>query len=54
MMVLHHGEPSAATLKLLIALQELALPFSSRYLDTAQLEQWSADHRRIAPQGQVP
>ncbi|MCC7464358.1 MAG: glutathione S-transferase family protein, partial [Gammaproteobacteria bacterium] len=42
------------TLKLLIALQELALPFSSRYLDTAQLEQWSADHRRIAPQGQVP
>lgn len=54
MIELHHGEPSAATLKLLVALHELRLPFTARYLDTARLEQWSAAHRRLAPQGQVP
>ncbi|MFO1400288.1 MAG: glutathione S-transferase family protein [Steroidobacteraceae bacterium] len=54
MIELHHGEPSADTLKLLLALHELGLAFTSRYLDTAKLEQWSAAHRRLAPQGQVP
>jgi len=54
MIELHHGEPDADTLKLLIALHELGLPFTSRYVDTAKLEQWSAAHRRLAPQGQVP
>jgi glutathione S-transferase len=54
MIELHHGEPDADTLKLLIALHEIDLPFTSRYVDTARLEQWSATHRRLAPQGQVP
>ncbi len=54
MIELHHGEPSADTLKLLIALHELQRPFTSHYVDTARLEQWSAAHRRLAPQGQVP
>ena len=54
MIELHHGEPSADTLKLLLALHELGLAFTSRYVDTARLEQWSAAHRRLAPQGQVP
>lgn len=54
MIELHHGEPTADTLKLLVALHELGLAFTSRYVDTAKLEQWSAAHRRLAPQGQVP
>jgi glutathione S-transferase len=54
MIELIHGEPSADTLKLLLCLHEKALPFTSRYVDTARLEHWSAAHRRLAPQGQVP
>jgi len=54
MIELHHGEPSADTLKLLLCLHEKALPFTSHYVDTAQLEHWSAAHRRRAPQGQLP
>jgi glutathione S-transferase len=54
MIELVHGEPSADTVKLLLCLHEKALAFTSRYVDTAQLEQWSPAHRRLAPQGQVP
>jgi glutathione S-transferase len=54
MIELIHGEPAADTLKLLLCLHEQALPFTSRYVDIARLEQWSPPHRRLAPQGQVP
>jgi glutathione S-transferase len=54
MIELIHGEPCADTLKLLVCLHEKGLAFSSRYLDTERLEQWSPAHRRLAPQGQVP
>jgi len=54
MIELLHGEPSADTLKLLLCLRAKQLPFTSRYVDTARLEQWSPAHRRLAPQGQLP
>jgi glutathione S-transferase len=54
MIEMHHGEPYADTLKLLVCLHEKRLTFASRYVDTARLEQWSDAHRRLAPQGQVP
>src|ERR1700761_88768 len=54
MIELYHGEPTADSLKLLIALKEKGLEFTSRKVDAATFEQWSSAHRELAPQGQLP
>lgn len=54
MIELYHGEPTADSLKLLIALKEKGLNFTSRPVDAARFEQWAPSHRELAPQGQLP
>lgn len=49
-----YGSADPATLKLLICLEELQLPFEFHGLDLRKLEHWSPAHRSMAPQGEVP
>ena len=49
-----YGSGDPATLKLVICLEELALPYKFHALDLKKLDQWSPAHRSMAPQGEVP
>jgi glutathione S-transferase len=49
-----YGSGDPATLKLVICLEELGIPFSFHELDLSALAQWSPEHRKLAPQGAVP
>lgn len=54
MIELYHNGAAAASLKLLIALKELGLEFAGHAVDPQTLQNWSAAHRKLAPQGQLP
>ena len=54
MIALHRDAPVPDTVKLLIALAEAGASFDTVAVDTADFAHWSALHREIAPQGQVP
>lgn len=56
MIELHHWEPTAESLKLLIALNEKSLPFQSRYVDVLKLEHHGETYRAAAggEPGRVP
>jgi glutathione S-transferase len=49
-----YGSGDPATLKLLICLEELRLDYRFRLLDLKKLDHWSASHRAMAPQGEIP
>jgi glutathione S-transferase len=54
MLTLYHAEPAANSLKVLIALFEKALPFTSRYVDLHRFEQHEPWFVAMNPEGQVP
>jgi glutathione S-transferase len=54
MIALHHDKAVPDSLKLQIALAETGTACESVAVDTAAYAQWSAPHRNLAPQGQVP
>lgn len=54
MITLHHGGGSGASLRLLIALEELALPYETFPVDLRSRRNWEPVHRRLAPMGEVP
>ena len=49
-----HGGGDPATLKLIVCLEELGLPYRFIPLDLQRLENWAPAHRALAPQGAVP
>jgi glutathione S-transferase len=49
-----HGSGDPATLKLIVCLEELGLPYRFIPLDLQKLENWAPAHRTLAPQGAVP
>lgn len=54
MIRLHHGGPSAASLRIAIALEVLGLDYTPRLVDLARLENWSDSHRKLDRDGNVP
>ena len=54
MIELHHWEPTADSLKLLIALNEKGLPFESRYVDVLKLEHHAEPFRAAAGGARLP
>jgi len=51
---LHHWEPNAESLALLICLDELQLEFGSTYVDFLQLRQHSPAHLKLDAKGTLP
>jgi len=51
---LHHAGPSAASLRIAIALEVLGLDYTPHRIDLAGLENWSDSHRRLDRDGNVP
>ncbi len=49
-----YGSGDPVTLKLVICLEELSLPYRFNSLDLQKLEHWAPAHRALAPQGAVP
>ena len=54
MIELYHWEPTAESLKLIIALKEKSVPFASRYVDVLNLEHHADAYRRLADSTRVP
>jgi glutathione S-transferase len=54
MLELYHAEPVANSMKVLLCLQEKALPFVSHYVDLLRFEQHRPEFVAINPNGQVP
>ena len=51
MIELHHWEPTAASLKIIIALKEKGVPFVSRYVDVLNLEHHAEAFKKLADEG---
>ena len=54
MIRLHHAGPSAASLRIAIALELLGLDYTAERVDLARLENWSDAHRGLDGDGNVP
>ena len=54
MVELYHGEPTGASARVLIVLEEKALEFRSHYLDVLALEQYRLPLAALAPGGDIP
>lgn len=54
MIELYHWEPTADSLKLIIALEEKSVPFASRYVDVLNLEHHADAYRKLADSTRVP
>jgi glutathione S-transferase len=54
MIRLHHAGPSAASLRIALALDLLGLDYTAQRVDLARLENWSDSHRRLDGDGNVP
>ena len=54
MIELYHWEPTAESLKILIALKEKNIPFQSRYVDLLNLEHHADAFKRVADVTRVP
>ena len=54
MIELYHWEPDADSLKLIIALKEKGVPFTSRYVDLLDLEHHADAYRKVADFTRVP
>jgi GST-like protein len=51
---LYHWEPTADSLKIIIALKEKSVPFTSRYVDVLNLEHHAEAYRKVADFTRVP
>jgi len=51
---LYHWEPNADSLKIIIALKEKNLPFTSRYIDLLNLEHHAGAYRAVADGARTP
>ncbi|BAK65398.1 glutathione S-transferase [Sphingobium sp. SYK-6] len=51
---LYHGEPGSNSLKVLQAIHEKGVPFTSHYINLTKFEQHDPEYLRINPAGQVP
>ena len=54
MIELYHWEPNADSLKIIIALKEKNLPFTSRYIDLLNLEHHAGAYRAVADGARTP
>ena len=54
MIELYHWEPTAESLKLIVALEEKGVPFTSRYVDMLNLEHHADAFRAVADVTRVP
>ena len=54
MLELYHWEPNAESLKIIIALKEKNLSFTSRYIDLLNLEHHGEAYKRVADLARVP
>lgn len=54
MLTLHHGGADGASLRLMIALEELDLRYETVPVDLARMAHWAPAHLRIAQDGAVP
>jgi glutathione S-transferase len=54
MLDLHHAEPVANSMKVLLCLKEKGLEFTSHYVDLLRFEQHSEEFLKLNPNGQVP
>ena len=54
MLDVYHAEPGANSLKVLLALMEKGVPFTSHYVALNKFEQHEDWFKKINPQGQVP
>ena len=54
MIELYHWEPNADSLKIIVALKEKGVPFTSRYVDVLNLEHHGDAYRRLADFSGVP